>query len=137
MAKRQGAGQIAAIGIAIAGIVIVVMGIMTMQRAAAIRPYRDVPGGDVERGRRALLKYDCGSCHRIPGVEGANGTKGQPLAGLAYRTDIVGAAANTPEDVVRWIRKPKSIYPETAMPDLNVSEQEALDMVAYLYSLPP
>lgn len=137
MAKREGSGLIVPIGVAIAGIAIVVMGMTMMQRAVAVRPFRDVPGGDVERGRKALVKYNCGTCHKIQGVEGANGTKGQPLAGLAYRHDIVGAIANTPEDVVRWIQKPKSIYPETTMPELNVSRQEALDMVAFLYSIPP
>jgi cytochrome c len=137
MAKRQRAGLIATIGVAIAGIVIVVMGIMMMHRAAAIPPYRNVPGGNIKRGRQALIKYNCGSCHRIPGVEGANGTKGQSLGGFGYRTDIVGALANTPEDAVRWIRKPKSVYPDSAMPELDISEQEALDIVAYLYSLPP
>jgi len=135
MAKRT--GLIAAIVVAIAGILIVTMGIWMMQGGATRRPRRDVPGGDVERGRQALLKYNCGSCHKITGIYGANGTKGQPLAGLADRKDIVGAMANTPDDVVRWIRKPKSVYPETGMPELNVSEQDALDMVAYLYSLPP
>lgn len=136
MAERQGSKVLPAI-VAIAGILFVVMGVFMMQRTSAPRPYRDVPGGDVERGRKALKKYACGSCHKIPGIEDAYGTKGQPLGGLAYRADIVGAVANTPQDVARWIRNPKAIYPQTGMPELGVSEQEAIDIVAYLYSTPP
>jgi len=137
MAKSQEKGLFVPIALAAAGVLIVVVGITMMQRSAVSQFNRDVPGGDIERGRKALKQYNCGSCHKIPGVEGANGTRGQPLAGLALRHDIVGALPNTPEDLSRWIRDPKSIYPETAMPVLDISKQEALDMIAYLYSLPP
>ncbi len=137
MAKPQGTAIFAAFAVGIAGIGIIVMGVQTMRQPAMSRPYRDVPGGDVERGRKALIHYDCGSCHKIPGVDGANGTRGQPLAGLSFRSDIVGALPNTPEDVARWIRDPKATYPQTAMPNLNVSQKDAVDMVAYLYALPP
>lgn len=137
MAKREGAGVFVPIAIAVAGIAMLGAGMTLMQRSTTSMPYREVPGGDVERGRKALKHYDCGSCHKIPGVDGANGTKGQPLSGLVLRNDIVGALPNTPEDLVRWIQDPKSIYPETGMPMLNVSKQDAIDMVAYLYTLPP
>lgn len=137
MVNRPVAGFVVPIAFAGAGIAMLVVGTNLMQRSSTSLPYRDVPGGDVERGRKALKRYNCGSCHKIPGVEGATGTKGQPLAGLVFRTDIVGALPNTPEDVARWIQNPKSIYPETGMPVLNVSKQEAMDMVAYLYTPPP
>lgn len=137
MAKRLSTGLIAAITLGLVGLISVGIGVMMMMRPTELRPYREVPGGDVARGRQALVKYNCGTCHKIAGIDGANGIKGQPLAGLAHRYDIVGALPNTPEDLVRWIRKPKSIYPETSMPDLNVTQQDAVDIVAYLYSLPP
>lgn len=135
MAKDQTAGIVVA-ALACIGLVFIVMGASTMLRAPDFRP-QDVPGGDVERGRKALVEYKCGACHTIAGVEGANGTRGQPLAGLSLRNDIVGVLPNTPDDVVQWIRDPKSIYPQTNMPNLNVTPEDALDMVAYLYSLPP
>lgn len=137
MAKQQGNAILAPLVIGIAGVGIIVMGVQAMRQPAMSRPYRDVPGGDVERGRKALLQYDCGSCHKIPGVDGANGTRGQSLAGLAFRSDIVGTLPNTPEDVARWIRDPKGSYPQTTMPNSNVSQKDAVDMVAYLYALPP
>ena len=42
---------------------------------------------------------------------------------------------NTPEGMTRWIRHPREIDPQTAMPDLGVGEAHARDMVAYLYTL--
>ena len=34
-----------------------------------------------------------------------------------------------------WLRDPPAIDPSTAMPDLGLSEAEALHMAAYLYTL--
>lgn len=137
MAEGQGKGFIVATVVGIAGLAIMSFGVYSMFLTPELRPYRDVPGGDVERGRKAIKQYNCGSCHKIAGVEGANGQIGQPLAGLALRNDIVGILPNTPDDVVRWIQDPKASYPETKMPNLRVTKQDAIDIVAYLYALPP
>ena len=39
----------------------------------------EVPQGDPQRGRVALVQFDCGVCHVIPGVTGARGMVGPPL----------------------------------------------------------
>ena len=91
--------------------------------------------GDVARGRLALHQHACTSCHVIPGVTGADVHVGPPLRGFAGRGLIAGRLANTPEELVRWIRDPKAIDPATAMPDLGVSEPDARDMAAYLATL--
>ena len=94
-----------------------------------------IPGASVERGERSLAGFGCGSCHAIDGVTGANGRVGPPLTGVASRSIIAGELPNTPENMVRWIRDPQAVEPNTAMPNLAVSEQTARDMVAYLYTL--
>jgi cytochrome c1 len=48
---------------------------------------------------------------------------------------LAGELANTPENMIRWIQDPQSVEPRTAMPNLHVSEEDARNMVAYLYSL--
>jgi cytochrome c len=53
----------------------------------------------------------------------------------AERGYIAGALPNRPGNLVAWLMNPQAIEPGTAMPDLSISEQEALDMSAYLYSL--
>jgi cytochrome c2 len=90
--------------------------------------------GDPERGRIALRQYACATCHVIPGVVGAEGRAGPSLEGLAYRAYIAGRLPNTPDNLVDWIREPQKIAPGNAMPDLEVREQDAWDMAAYLYS---
>ena len=94
-----------------------------------------IPGASVERGRQSLAGFGCGSCHAIDGVTAAHGRVGPPLTGIASRSIIAGELANTPENMVRWIRDPQAVEPNTAMPNLQVSEQSARDMVAYLYTL--
>jgi cytochrome c len=98
-------------------------------------PRREVSGGDAARGREAIKKYACGACHVIPGVEGALGKESHPLWGFANRGDIAHVVPNTPENLVRWIRRPTELDPRTKMPTLGVNEQEAKDIAAYLYTL--
>ncbi len=94
-----------------------------------------VPGGDPTRGVRALQSYSCGSCHGIPNVPGANAKVGPPLTNWAERRYIAGELPNTPESLVRWIMNPEAIEPGTAMPNMGVSEADARDIAAYLYTL--
>jgi cytochrome c len=96
----------------------------------------DVPGGRPEQGRLAMRQqYGCGACHVIPGVEGATGLVGPPLTHWSGRVYIAGNLANTPDNLVRWIRDPQGVEPGTAMPNLGVTEADARDIAAYLYTL--
>lgn len=94
-----------------------------------------MPSGDVEQGRQAIVNYGCGACHVIPGVDGAVGTVGAPLTGWARRHYIAGNLPNTPTNLIRWLRDPQGVEPGTAMPNLGVSETEARNIGAYLYTL--
>lgn len=99
------------------------------------RPQLTVEGGDPQLGRQAIQKYGCGTCHYVPGVPGAEGRSAQMLVGFGDRADIVGAAENTPENLIQWIQQPQAIAPRTKMPALGVSEKDARDIAAYLLSL--
>lgn len=97
--------------------------------AAATRP------GDVEAGRRATGQYLCATCHTIPGFVSANNQVGPPLGGIAGRAFLGGVIANTPQNMVRWLRDPQEVDPLSAMPALGLSEQDARDIAAFLYTL--
>jgi len=92
-------------------------------------------GGDAERGRVLIQEFDCGSCHVIPGIRGANGLVGPPLMWFARRTFIAGLLPNSPANLSTWIRAPRSVEPRTAMPAVGLSEEQARDIAAYLYTL--
>ena len=98
-------------------------------------PARPVPGGDPDAGKQLIANYGCGACHTIPGVRGADGLVGPPLIKFARRTYIAGEVPNTADFLIRWIEVPQAIEPGTAMPNLGVSEGQARDIAAYLYTL--
>jgi cytochrome c2 len=92
-------------------------------------------GGDPSRGEGAIRRYGCGSCHTIPGVDGATSLVGPPLSGIAQRVYIAGVISNTPDHMVQWIMSPRSVDPRTAMPEMGVTLQDARDIAGYLYTL--
>jgi cytochrome c len=91
---------------------------------------------DIESGRSLIAEYGCGSCHTIPGVPGADGKAAPPLDRFYERSYIAGKLANTKENLALWIHDPQGIEPGTAMPDLGVDSDEALNIAAYLYHQP-
>lgn len=98
-------------------------------------PVISVPGGDAERGKVALHAYGCVACHRIPGVRGAVGEVGPPLDHWALRSYIAGVTSNSVKNLLVWIQVPQAVVPGTAMPNLGVSEADARDIAAYLFTL--
>ncbi|HZR04416.1 MAG TPA: c-type cytochrome [Candidatus Udaeobacter sp.] len=93
-------------------------------------------GGDPARGRSALTTYGCIACHTVPGVRGSNVLSAPPLIGISKRTYLAGMLENTPENLQRWIQHPRQINPRTAMPEQGVTDQDARDIAAYLYTTP-
>lgn len=121
-----------------AGFIAFVAAGAAMVALAACGP-RDAPppvaGGDPQRGKEAIGAYGCAACHRIPGVRGARGIVGPPLAGFGSRTYIAGSIPNRPDGLTRWIMDAPSLRPDTAMPNMRVPLSDAKDVAAYLYSL--
>jgi cytochrome c2 len=92
-------------------------------------------GGDPHRGRVAIKRYGCSSCHTIPGVPGAESRVGPALDDIVDQTYVAGVVMNTPGNLIAWIRHPRQIDPKTAMPEMGVTEADARDIAGYLYSL--
>ena len=69
----------------------------------------------------------------LSGVAGAAGRSAPSLEHLAEEPYITGNLLNTPENVMRWIRSPRSIQPQTHMPELGIGDSEARDITAYLW----
>ncbi len=74
-------------------------------------------------------------CHVIPGVRGARGNVGPSLAGFGSRAYIAGSLPNQPETLTRWIAHAPDMLPTTAMPAMPITDEQARDMAAYLYTL--
>jgi cytochrome c len=92
-------------------------------------------GGDPQAGKDAIRNYGCNTCHTIPGVRDAVGVVGPSLGHWANRNLIAGRLPNTPDNLVHWIQRPRETDPHTAMPQMNVTDDDARNIAAYLYSL--
>lgn len=93
-----------------------------------------MPVADAERGRRAMARAGCGACHDIPGVW-PRGQVAASLSGIAGQALISGRLPNRPDTLAAFIRNAPAYAPDAGMPAMNLSQSEARDAAAYLYSL--
>jgi len=97
---------------------------------------QEVRQGDPRKAPQAIQEYGCGTCHKIPGITGADGRVGPKLDDLARRSLLAGQIPNTPDNLIFWIEHPQLVRPGSDMPEMGVSEEDARNIAAYLYSLP-
>lgn len=124
-------------GISIAVVLILAASAIEGIRSDSLRETSIVQavGADAGRAIPAMIRNGCGGCHEIPGVPGAHGTVGPSLRGVAQRKYVAGIALRTsPDAMMRWISRARDVDPKTAMPNTNLSPQEARDITAYLYA---
>lgn len=77
--------------------------------------------GSVVRGRLLFNELRCVTCHA---VEGKGGNIGPDLSKVGSKL--------RPEWLLKWLRDPQEIMPETRMPVFNFKEQEVRDLAAFL-----
>jgi cytochrome c551/c552 len=87
-----------------------------------------------ESGAVLLRQYACHSCHAIQGVVGPDIQVGPPLKSWPRRALIAGQLANSPGNLVAFIRDPQSLQPDSLMPDLGVTEADAQAMADFLFA---
>ena len=89
--------------------------------------------GDQEKGRVLVNSLGCMGCHQIqpepdpeynPSVDAIRTEQGPNLIGL-------GSKVNR-KWLLGWLKNPYSYHPDTKMPNLRLSDQEAADISAYL-----
>jgi cytochrome c oxidase subunit 2 len=91
--------------------------------------------GRAAAGRKVFERTACINCHTVSGTP-ANGRFGPDLTHLMSRETIgAGVAANTPENLRAWIRRPDDIKPGSLMPPMGLSDSQLSDVTTYLSSL--
>ena len=91
-------------------------------------------GGNPRKGQELIARYGCAACHQIKGIAHADSKVGPSLKEVRDTGYIGGVLPNSADNMIRWIMHPSRYSPRTAMPELVMSEAEARDMAAYLYS---
>ena len=89
---------------------------------------------EAARGAR-LFEVRCAGCHAVRG-SGAHGVQAPDLTHLVSRRLIAaGTLVNTAANRMDWVQHAQQIKPDTLMPDMKLSSDEARDMAAYLETL--
>ena len=99
-------------------------------RPAAVPP---VPGhGDAGRGQKLMASRGCFGCHMN------DPTAQRDLTGTyrQFGPNLAGVGSKASRDwIYRWISNPKEWNPETKMPNLRLSHEDALNIAEYLATL--
>ncbi len=138
MASRMPASLRFTLGLLAVGFVAAAtsLGVQRWQtQGAAQKTAHELTGGDVRLGKAAFARYRCGACHAIRAVEGADGQAGPALDKVALRSFLAGSQPNDPQHMIAWIQHPQAIEPGVGMPDVGLTDAEARDVAAYLYTL--
>ncbi|GAB4364853.1 MAG: hypothetical protein Kow00128_06910 [Deltaproteobacteria bacterium] len=91
--------------------------LLIMQRGASA----ETVSGSAERGRQLFNESRCVTCHA---VEGKGGDIGPDLAKVGSKL--------RPGWLMRWLRNPQQVMPETRMPAYDFTERDVRDLAAFL-----
>lgn len=99
-------------------------------------PLANVPRwGDVKRGEDLVNSLGCLGCHRIERELSVKATSLQTLR-RDHGPNLVGIGAKTTREwIFNWLKQPERYFPETKMPNLRLTDQEAADIASYLMTL--
>ena len=131
LANRIGAGIVLVVFLALAISILV-----NTANQTPVMAKQSLPQGNPLEAPDAIRQYGCAMCHQIPGVAGANGKVGPELKDMARRSLLAGQLPNTPDNLILWIQHPQMVKPGNDMPEMGVSDTDARNIAAYLYSLP-
>ncbi len=88
--------------------------------------------GDAAQGAMLFQQVTCASCHAIAGTN-ANAQIGPDLTHFGGRDTIAaGVLDNTPENLTKWLKDPQAVKPGNHMPNLQLTDSQIRDLVAYL-----
>ena len=92
--------------------------------------------GNKQNGDKLFNIIGCKGCHIIENnPKDLSKLVTQDALFRQHGPNLVGLGSKTsPEWIYKWIKQPSDYWHETAMPNLRLSDQEAKDITAYLYS---
>ncbi|PYI95216.1 MAG: hypothetical protein DMF00_16305 [Verrucomicrobia bacterium] len=90
---------------------------------------------NAQKGRALFQQMSCVNCHAIKGTI-ASATIGPDLTHFASRKQLgAGIAANTPENLRRWLHDPQQVKIGVKMPDFKLTNEQATQLADYIETL--
>jgi cytochrome c oxidase subunit 2 len=88
------------------------------------------------RGLKVYRAKPCAKCHAIAGERAEQPSIGPDLTHLATRTTLgAGVIGNSQADLTHWLLDPQGVKPSSHMPDMQLTNAEVDDLVAYFETL--
>lgn len=102
--------------------------------AKSDRPqYAQAPAGDPANGKRVFESVGCAGCHILDAK--AKRDDFFPKINRLHGPNLVRTGSKVSRGwLYAWVKNPKQYFPDTNMPDLRLTDQEAADVVAYVAS---
>ena len=89
--------------------------------------------GDSDNGRLLVSSYGCMGCHQIEPTPNPDYESSIQALRVEQGPNLIGLGSKTNERwLFNWLKNPYSYHPDTKMPNLRLSDQEAADITAYL-----
>ena len=87
-------------------------------------------------GAQLFKQMTCARCHTIAGSGAGAPIAGPDLTHLAGRKTLgAGVMQNTPSELSRWLKDPQAIKEGSHMPNVQLSDPQIADFVAYFETL--
>jgi cytochrome c oxidase subunit 2 len=101
----------------------------------ALTPAPSPDGEAATRGARDFATMTCVKCHDIAG-NGERARAGPDLTHIAERATLgAGVMKNSPAELARWLRDPQAIKEGSHMPNVQLTDAQVADFVAYFETL--
>lgn len=98
-------------------------------------PRVEETGGSITRGQELVKIHGCVACHSVSGVASVNDGYGPSFDDFPAQRLIGGSVENEPDTLIQFLISPQTVIPDTAMPTVGISEEDARDIATWLYSL--
>jgi cbb3-type cytochrome oxidase cytochrome c subunit len=90
-------------------------------------------GGNAAAGEQIVETVGCFGCHAVGPIE-ENANQSQTRRKHGFNLANQGSKV-TPTWLYNWVKDPAQVWPETKMPSLRLTDEEAANVTAYLASL--
>jgi len=89
--------------------------------------------GDPDNGRLLVSSYGCMGCHQIEPTPNPDYESSIQALRIEQGPNLIGLGSKTNKQwLFNWLQNPYSYHPDTKMPNLRLSDQEATDIASYL-----
>jgi cytochrome c1 len=90
-------------------------------------------GGNAARGKEVIESVGCFGCHAIGPIQEVST---QTQIRRRHGFNLANQGSKVPADwIYNWVKDPVKVWPDTKMPSLRLTDEEAADVAAYLSSL--